>query len=271
MKKIFFTIFFILIMFLVSIRCYASNEDLIGLIEDLECECTTLWEEYESYFDGDNDYNDTDNYENFYADYIVVDAGGVTEPEIYDLTGLSEEELEDIKCEYENKIEELKSAIDEIQTNLSYYDDFYYDKYDNDGLSLEEAIEQYEYKEEKRRIERENSTKVYIMPNGTKYHTEDCNYLNEEKIEIEVQDAVVKDYTPCEVCKPISLTTERINNIKKEIEEKKRRDEKREKTDKIMKWVCIISTIVIFVLPVTISIIWGIVDKIKEIAKNKRN
>ena len=114
MKKIFFTIFFILIMFLVSIRCYASNEDLIGLIEDLECECTTLWEEYESYFDGDNDYNDTDNYENFYADYIVVDAGGVTEPEIYDLTGLSEEELEMFRKLKKTNFDSFETKYDDI-------------------------------------------------------------------------------------------------------------------------------------------------------------
>jgi hypothetical protein len=46
---------------------------------------------------------------------------------------------------------------------------------------------------------------VYIAGsgNGKKYHVEDCRTLrNSTKIEVTVEDAKNRGYTPCGVCKP---------------------------------------------------------------------
>jgi len=43
---------------------------------------------------------------------------------------------------------------------------------------------------------------VYITPNGTKYHKEDCRLIrNKDKMaSIDKQDAIEKGYTPCKRC-----------------------------------------------------------------------
>ncbi|MDR0905273.1 MAG: hypothetical protein LBN00_03715 [Oscillospiraceae bacterium] len=45
------------------------------------------------------------------------------------------------------------------------------------------------------------STIVYVTATGTHYHTEDCQYLRDSKIEVSLKIAR-KSYAPCEVCKP---------------------------------------------------------------------
>ena len=48
------------------------------------------------------------------------------------------------------------------------------------------------------------SQTVYITKSGKKYHIENCRYLNNSSIEIDLSDAASKGYTPCKVCKPPS-------------------------------------------------------------------
>jgi hypothetical protein len=43
---------------------------------------------------------------------------------------------------------------------------------------------------------------VYITKTGKKYHTSNCQYLSQSKIEINLQDAIARGYEPCKVCKP---------------------------------------------------------------------
>ena len=45
------------------------------------------------------------------------------------------------------------------------------------------------------------SITVYVTETGTKYHAEDCRYLNNSKIPLDIEDAR-RSYTPCSVCKP---------------------------------------------------------------------
>lgn len=40
---------------------------------------------------------------------------------------------------------------------------------------------------------------VYVTPTGSKYHAEDCYFLNENKIETDIETAK-KSYAPCKVC-----------------------------------------------------------------------
>ncbi|GAA0120808.1 hypothetical protein UT300018_01230 [Clostridium faecium] len=46
------------------------------------------------------------------------------------------------------------------------------------------------------------STVVYITETGEKYHLGGCRYLSKSKIEISLQDAVNRGYTPCSRCSP---------------------------------------------------------------------
>lgn len=43
---------------------------------------------------------------------------------------------------------------------------------------------------------------VYITETGTKYHQEDCRYLQYSKKEIDREDAADRNYLPCKVCQP---------------------------------------------------------------------
>lgn len=43
---------------------------------------------------------------------------------------------------------------------------------------------------------------VYITETGNKYHKAGCKYLDESKIEIDLQDAISRGYIACKVCKP---------------------------------------------------------------------
>lgn len=43
---------------------------------------------------------------------------------------------------------------------------------------------------------------VYITNTGTKYHVDGCRYLSKSKIEIKLEDAKAKGFTPCGVCNP---------------------------------------------------------------------
>ena len=47
-----------------------------------------------------------------------------------------------------------------------------------------------------------DSATVYITKSGTKYHRSGCSYLSSSKIEISLDDAKSKGYTPCSKCKP---------------------------------------------------------------------
>ncbi len=48
------------------------------------------------------------------------------------------------------------------------------------------------------------SQTVYITKSGKKYHIEDCRYLSNSSIAIDLSEAVSRGYTPCKVCKPPS-------------------------------------------------------------------
>jgi hypothetical protein len=41
---------------------------------------------------------------------------------------------------------------------------------------------------------------VYITDTGTKYHNNTCRYLNESKIEINIDEAIKQGYTKCSIC-----------------------------------------------------------------------
>lgn len=50
--------------------------------------------------------------------------------------------------------------------------------------------------------------KVYVTPNGAKFHLKTCRTLknSNEVIEINLEDAKSKGYEPCKVCKPMLVT-----------------------------------------------------------------
>lgn len=41
---------------------------------------------------------------------------------------------------------------------------------------------------------------VYITATGNTYHRHTCRYLGEACVPVQVEDAVVKEYTPCSDC-----------------------------------------------------------------------
>lgn len=43
---------------------------------------------------------------------------------------------------------------------------------------------------------------VYITKTGKMYHKENCRYVAESKIKIEINEAKSYDYIPCSVCMP---------------------------------------------------------------------
>ncbi len=43
---------------------------------------------------------------------------------------------------------------------------------------------------------------VYVTNTGTKYHSSGCQYLSKSKIAIQMDTAIVKNYSACSVCKP---------------------------------------------------------------------
>lgn len=47
-------------------------------------------------------------------------------------------------------------------------------------------------------------TLVYVTPSGTKYHLEDCQYVNGKSVltEYSIEDAEADGYKPCKVCNP---------------------------------------------------------------------
>jgi len=46
------------------------------------------------------------------------------------------------------------------------------------------------------------SQSVYITKTGKKFHTSDCSYLKSSKIEISLNDAIGRGYSPCSRCNP---------------------------------------------------------------------
>jgi hypothetical protein len=49
----------------------------------------------------------------------------------------------------------------------------------------------------------ENKEKiVYITKTGEKYHSDGCRYLSKSQIEINLDDAISKGYSPCSKCSP---------------------------------------------------------------------
>ena len=65
-----------------------------------------------------------------------------------------------------------------------------YDDSNNDGLDEDYADDEWV-----------NQT-VYITENGTKYHIEDCQYLQNSSIAVTLGEALDKGYTPCSKCNP---------------------------------------------------------------------
>ena len=45
---------------------------------------------------------------------------------------------------------------------------------------------------------------VYITKSGRKYHRSSCRYLGKSRIPISLEDAKLRGYSPCSVCKPPS-------------------------------------------------------------------
>ncbi len=57
------------------------------------------------------------------------------------------------------------------------------------------------------------SQTVYVTKTGQKYHQESCKYLSKSSIPISLNDAVIKGYGPCSVCKPLSAAPTNFSNI----------------------------------------------------------
>lgn len=57
------------------------------------------------------------------------------------------------------------------------------------------------------------SQTVYVTKTGKKYHNEDCRYLRQSSIAINLHDAIKRGYTPCLVCKPTVTTSESYSTI----------------------------------------------------------
>lgn len=53
---------------------------------------------------------------------------------------------------------------------------------------------------------------VYITKTGKKYHNDNCRYLSQSKISIDLSSAISKGYGPCSVCKPPTQTTSASTN-----------------------------------------------------------
>jgi hypothetical protein len=53
----------------------------------------------------------------------------------------------------------------------------------------------------------ENSVIVWIFPRaGERYHGPECSYINNEPKEVQLVASVRRDYAPCELCKPESVS-----------------------------------------------------------------
>jgi competence protein ComEC len=50
--------------------------------------------------------------------------------------------------------------------------------------------------------ERDINLEVYITNKGTKYHRDECSYLNDSKSMLNLEDAKQRGYTPCSKCNP---------------------------------------------------------------------
>lgn len=59
------------------------------------------------------------------------------------------------------------------------------------------------------------STTVYVTHTGKKYHYGSCRYLGKNAVPVSVQDAVLRDYKPCDECDPpvYHLPTDTIGQI----------------------------------------------------------
>ena len=92
------------------------------------------------------------------------------------------DDLNKLLDEKDDTISDLKKQIESYKS----YEDAYYDSdyYNND------------YSEEN------NTYTVYITENGSKYHKDGCRYLWNNKIAIDINDAIAEGYEPCSVCNP---------------------------------------------------------------------
>lgn len=57
------------------------------------------------------------------------------------------------------------------------------------------------------------SQTVYVTNTGSKYHTSGCQYLRKSKIAIQVDSAIIQNYTACSVCKPQVSSSNRKQGI----------------------------------------------------------
>ena len=49
---------------------------------------------------------------------------------------------------------------------------------------------------------------VYVTKTGKKYHEATCRYVSATASSLTVKEANSRDYTPCSVCKPATITSE---------------------------------------------------------------
>ena len=47
-----------------------------------------------------------------------------------------------------------------------------------------------------------NTAFVYVTPSGSKYHTEHCQYINDDDMKMPLNEAEDAGYTPCSKCHP---------------------------------------------------------------------
>ncbi len=121
-------ILFLMIIICSTISMASSKSSLLNEVEELGNECETLWDKLQSYI-GDLD-----------PSYLDI-----REPEIYDLSDCNYDELEEIKEEYENYIDNINYEINKIENSIDYYSDFSFDEDNEEGKTLEEALEEYDY------------------------------------------------------------------------------------------------------------------------------
>ena len=51
-------------------------------------------------------------------------------------------------------------------------------------------------------VDKKEEVIVYVTKTGTKYHVDGCQYLNDSKIPISLEEAELEGYLPCDKCNP---------------------------------------------------------------------
>ncbi len=84
---------------------------------------------------------------------------------------------------------------------------FYDEEVEVSGLPITAATGKSELKFKRKEISED--TIVYITRTGKKYHTGDCRYLSKSKIPVSLKEAIQRGYTPCLVCGPQIIETQK--------------------------------------------------------------